>query len=114
MLEKAFIISFIVMFIWATLLKGMIFGFVRAYLETRISEYWQQPIFDCPVCMVPYYGSVAYWLLVWSAKWNGDWIEWIVVVFAAAGINQVFLKLFPHDNQKMTLMAEEINPDKKE
>lgn len=101
------------MFIWACFLEGMIFGFVRKFLEIRISEYLQQPLFDCPVCMTPYYGSVAYWLIVLSGKWQGDWIEWIIVILVAAGINTVFIKIFPHDIQRMTLTQEEII-DKKE
>jgi hypothetical protein len=89
MLEKILITALIVMFIWATMLEGMIFGKIRQWLAA-LTEFYQKPIFDCPICMVPWYGSIVYWVI-----WGNSWQEWLIVIFAAAGLNTVFVKLFP-------------------
>lgn len=92
MIEKIFIISFLTMFIWATMLEGNIFGFVRTKWFKNLPEYWQKPIFDCPICLCPYYGTALYWLI-----FGYSWQEWLIVIFCAAGVNTVFVKLFPPD-----------------
>jgi len=77
------------MFIWATFWPGMIFGGIRDLLA-NLNEKLKQPLFECPVCMCPYYGSILYWII-----WGESVKEWLIVVFAAAGMNAVFVKLFP-------------------
>jgi hypothetical protein len=89
MIEKILITSFLVMFIWASMWEGMIFGRIRAIL-TKLPEFYQKPIFDCPICQCPWYGTALYWLI-----WGQSWHEWVVVIFAAAGLNAIFIKLFP-------------------
>jgi len=91
MAEKIFIISCIVMAIWATMWEKGIFGFVRRWLK-NIPEKLQFPIFDCPVCMTMWYGSVVYWLV-----WGISIKEYIIVIIAATGLNAIFVKLFHPD-----------------
>jgi len=88
MLEQIFITSFIVMAVWSTMWEDAIFGFIRKGLQ-HLPEKLQMPIFDCPICMVPYYGSAAYWLI-----WGNNFKEYIVVIIASMGLNAVLVKLF--------------------
>lgn len=89
MIEQIIIIALLVLSIWYTFQEGEIFGFVSVYGD-RLPEKLQQPLFACNVCMSPYYGSVIYWLL-----WGNNWIEWLVVVIGAMGLNAAINKLSP-------------------
>lgn len=89
LLMQVFIVSFLVMFIWATMLEEMIFGKVRI-LFVNLNEFYKKPFFECPICMAPHYGTAIYWLL-----FGNNWKEWLIVIFIAAGINTVYVKLFP-------------------
>lgn len=97
MLEKIFIVSFIVFAIHATMEEGMIFEFVQKWYfkatknwSEKKQEYWSKPLFACPICQTPYYGSAAYWLI-----YGNSWQEWLIVIIASMGVNTVFVKLFP-------------------
>jgi hypothetical protein len=89
MLEKILITALIVMFIWATMLEGMIFGKIREWF-INLNDFYAKFVWDCPICMTPWYGSGVYWII-----WGNSWQEWLIVIFAAAGLNTVFVKLFP-------------------
>ncbi len=104
MLERSFIIAFIVTFIWASMLKGNIFGFIRTKVFVALSDYWKKPVFDCNICMTPWYGTAVYWLIVLSGKWESDWKDWLICIFIAGGINTVLNKMFVNDIQKMFLV----------
>jgi len=92
MLQHAFVIAFGVMFIWCTMLPGMIFGFVRDWFAS-LKEFWKKPLFLCVICQTPYYGSLLYWII-----FHVSWQDWLLTVFTAAGINVVFVKLFPYSD----------------
>lgn len=92
MLEQSFIISMIVMAIWFTMQEGEIFGRVQKYSHWKIAP----ALFDCPICMVPWYGSILY-VLIWGVSW-----QWPVVVIAAMGINAAINKLSPKDSIEVT------------
>lgn len=85
MLEHAAIIAMIVMAIWFTMQEGEIFGFMQRFSNWKIAP----ALFDCPICMVPYYGSVLY-VLIYGINW-----QWPVVVLCAMGINAGINKLSP-------------------
>lgn len=91
MIEKIFIVSFIVCGIWACFWESMIFGSFRR-IGGKWPEWLQAPIFDCPVCMAPYYGTIIYWVAL-----GNDWKEWIIVILSSLGLNAIFIKLFPPD-----------------
>lgn len=84
-LQRAFIIGLIVICIWACFLESMIFGKIR---DIDMPDWLAQPLWNCPICMVPYYGSVVYWLV-----FKGSIIEWILVIMVAMGINTIFVKV---------------------
>jgi hypothetical protein len=90
MLEKSILIalivvSFHVMIDW----PGMIFHGIADWSARKKMPLWfEKPVFACPICMVPYYGSFFYILCMWSS-----WREWAVVIFAAMGINTILVKL---------------------
>jgi hypothetical protein len=92
MIESILIISFIVFAVWYTMQPGEIFGRLGDWLERKLPIKLHPPVFECPVCMVPYYGSAVYWLV-----WGVSWQHWIVCVIAAMGLNVVLNKLFPPD-----------------
>lgn len=92
MIEKIVIISFIVMAIWATMWEGAIFEFVRIWGDKHLGEKPRKPIYDCPICMTPWYGSIVYWIM-----WGNGVKEWLIVIIAAMGMNAILIKLFPED-----------------
>ena len=73
-----------------TLQEGEIFGFVGKWLGTWLPPKLHQPIFDCPVCQAPWYGTILYWIF-----WHNGRKEWIICIIAAMGLNAVLVKLFP-------------------
>lgn len=78
-------ISFIVIALWCMMLNGMIFGKIR---DIKMPDWLTNPIFDCPVCQMPYYGSIFYWWLFHeSVK------DWVVVILVAMGIATIFVKI---------------------
>jgi hypothetical protein len=97
MIEKIVITALIVLSIWYSMQEGEIFGFVTEWGEKHIPEKLQQPLFACNVCLSPWYGSVIYWGLGWLRPewWSTDWVEWIVVVIGAMGVNAAINKLAP-------------------
>lgn len=93
MLEKAFIIAFIVYFIKATTWKGMIF-----YNLTQKIEHWpefvRKPLYECPICMTPWWGIVIYLVghYINLPEFSELTIQRLLfTVFVAAGINTIFL-----------------------
>lgn len=95
MLNDAFIIAFIVYFIKATTWKGMIFHGItktRAWLPEKI----RKPLFECPVCMTPWWGVIIYLIGHYAGLVEFTELSFrrvIFTVFAAAGINTFFLIL---------------------
>ena len=93
MLSTAFIIAFIVYFIKATTWQGMIFHELTNKLETW-PELIRKPLYECPVCMTPWWGLVIYL----TGHYTGlpEFAELSIqrilfTVLVAAGINTIFL-----------------------
>lgn len=91
MIEKVFICSFIVFAIWYSMQEGEIFGRLGRWLE-NLPEWMHNPVFDCPVCMTPWYGTVIYWIV-----WGGSVKEWLVVIIAAMGLSAIIVKFWTYD-----------------
>lgn len=85
MLEPIIIISLLVLAIWYTFQEGEIFGFMQRFSHWKIAP----ALFECNVCMSPYYGSVLY-ILIYGINW-----QWPVVVLSAMGVNAAINKLSP-------------------
>lgn len=92
MIEKIFIVSFIVYAIWYSYQEGEIFGKLGQWFERNLPEKIHPPVFECAVCMAGIYGAIIYWLI-----WHNDVKEWIIVNIAAIGFNAVLNKMFPPD-----------------
>lgn len=98
MIDKIFIISFLVFGINYTMKPGEIFGIVNTWFA-NMNERLKQPLYECPVCMVPYYGSVFYWS-IWEL-WlkTGKWQEWMIVTISAMGLNAIINQLSPDKDE---------------
>lgn len=82
MLEKVLITAFVSVAIWAVFLPDMILGKVREWADkVGMSEFWQKPLFTCPICMSFWYGTALYLIL-----WHASFIEWFITVFGAMGL----------------------------
>lgn len=90
MLEKSICIAVAVLCVHVIIYwPGMIFHGIADYAaRKKWPEKLEKPIFSCPICMTPYYGSVFYWVCL-----AGSWREWIVVIFVAMGINSLLVRL---------------------
>lgn len=90
MLSKILIVSFMVWAVYASMREGMIFGKVQVWFSNlRVSI--KKPLFDCVVCMAPWWGTAAYWLI-----WGNDWKESLICAIGAMGINSIITFLIPN------------------
>lgn len=89
MLEHAFIIALLVLAIWYTMSEGEIFAGLGRWFENNTPSFMHQPLFDCNICMTPYYGSLLY-IFIYGINW-----EWPIVVICAMGVNVMINKLSP-------------------
>lgn len=87
MLYDAFIIAFAVFFIHACTWEGMILEKLRE-LTFEWPQWITKPLYDCPICMAPWWGSAI--LLLMGHGWS--WVPLIV----AGGINTVIIQLMSH------------------
>lgn len=63
MIGTAFCIAFIVLFMHTTTTEGHIFNRPAQWLENHLPEWTIKPLFGCPICMTPYWGTALYLLL---------------------------------------------------
>ncbi|HEX6335026.1 MAG TPA: hypothetical protein VFZ78_12415 [Flavisolibacter sp.] len=83
-----------VYFIKSTTWKGMIFYPLAQRLRNALPEKLRKPLFECPVCMTPWWGVAIYL----AGHYTGlrEFAELtpervIFTVFTAAGINTILL-----------------------
>lgn len=95
MLEQSILTCFFVFAVWATMLEGMIFGKIREVGDDVLADWVRYPLYECPICMSFWYGSVFYWIFF------GESIKgWLVVIFGTMGLAAIiikFLKATPED-----------------
>jgi hypothetical protein len=89
MVESTFIIAMAVFFLHVSTNEGMINHWVQ-----KVAFNWptwlKKIVFDCPICMSPYYGA----LLLWSGVLpSSGWLQGAVICAAAGGINAVTVRL---------------------
>jgi hypothetical protein len=99
MIEYIIIISLIVQSIWYSMQEGEIFGGLGEWLRRHLPGRLHSPVFDCPVCMTPWYGLglLVIWFFIVGA---GPEVKlWPFVLIAAMGVNVVISKLERHDSQ---------------
>lgn len=82
----AICLAFIILFLHSTIWEGMLFEDIHE--KTYNWPKWlKKPLFDCPICMAPWVGSLL--LAIWGIS-TGSWLtapEWIAAVLVAGGIN---------------------------
>lgn len=88
-MEHIFILAMLVFAIHYTMQEGEIFGWLGDLFE-RLPNIVHQPLYDCQVCMVPWYGTIIFFIF-----WPGDLTSWIMTIIPAMGVNAVILKLAP-------------------
>lgn len=90
-MEFAAIIALSVFAIYYTMQPGEIFGKLGDWFSKHLPSAIHSPVFDCPVCMTPWYGSLLYALMIGFH----DFWSWFMAVIPAMGLNAVLVKLFP-------------------
>lgn len=86
MIQDAFIISMIILFIHSCSWEGMIFGKIQELIlpEEPISK----PIYGCPICMTPWWGTAIYWIF-----FHIGFCNWILTIGCASGISVLVIIL---------------------
>ena len=82
----AAMIAFIILFLHACTWEGMIFEDIKKYIKPEGKLY--KPIYGCPICMTPWWGTIIYWIF-----FHVSFINWLLVVGTASGISVVFVVL---------------------
>lgn len=91
MIEQSLFVSLSVLAVWATMWYEGIFEFVRLWGERRLPMKLQKPIFECPVCMTPWWGGIIYFLH------SGLTEEMPWVLLMAMGWNTLVVKFLPEN-----------------
>ena len=90
-LQLAFIISLIVLFVHACTWEGMIFHFVYTGLY-NLPDKIKKPLFDCPICMCPWWGTLIMIFGCGSGEWQAPTVfQFICILCVSGGINTVLL-----------------------
>jgi hypothetical protein len=87
-IAQAFIIAAFIQCIWYVMQQGEIFGALGNWFNKTLPDQLHNPVFACPVCMTPWYGSILYWLI-----WHESVKMWAIVVSTAMGIQIIIGKL---------------------
>lgn len=94
MIIQALTISLIVLFAHSTTWEGMINQWVKKVIEPEGMLY--KPVYGCPICMCPYWGTGLYWLI-----YGYSWQDWLLTVFTAAGFSVLWVLIIDiKDNLK--------------
>lgn len=94
MIVIALEISLIILFIHATTWDGHIFSFVRNWIDEK--KKIAKPIYNCPICMTPWYGTALYLVL-----FKFSFLEWFLTIGVAAGFSVIYVLLIEiKDNGK--------------
>jgi hypothetical protein len=67
----------------------------RFFERQQLLEKISQPLFRCPVCMVPGWGSGVYWLVWGMWQKTACWQEWLLTVICTIGFNAIVINLWP-------------------
>ena len=84
----ALYISLIVLFLHATTWNGMIFEKIKNIIKPEGMLY--KPIYGCPICMTPWWGSILYLFFFRNCL---SWTAWFWTVGAAAGFSVLWIVL---------------------
>lgn len=85
---QAIYLSLIVLFIHATTWEGMIFEKIKDYIKPKGILY--KPIYGCPICMTPWWGTLLYLIFFYNCL---SITAWLWMVGAAAGFAVIWVCL---------------------
>lgn len=88
MIEKIIIASLFSFAVWYTMQEGEIFGKLGDWFSDHLPPALHNPVFDCPVCMSFWYGSISYWIL-----FHRFVIEGLAVAICAVGLSYIITKI---------------------
>ena len=97
MLMISFIIALMIQFIHACSWEGMLLGWLNGSLW-NLTPYLRKPLFDCPICMSPWWGSL-FIVLLWAAGCIGlpGFGQWILTLLMVGGINTLIVLIARHE-----------------
>lgn len=96
-------IAALVAFGWcAAFESGEIFGKIGDWLDERLPEYLQKPLYACPKCNSFWWATLFYWVL-----WGNTWYLWLMTGVAAIGIAAVIIKIY----SPLGRMADKLDED---
>jgi hypothetical protein len=94
MIATALIISLIVLFLHATTWDGHIFEGIKKVIKPVGKIY--KPIYGCPICMTPWWGSIIY-LLFFKVGFE----HWLLTIGTASGFSVLWVLVIDiKDNTK--------------
>lgn len=106
MLEQSLIIALLVLSIWYTMQEGEIFSRGSSWIAGILPAKVHPAVFECNVCMTPWYGSALYWLIYGNSA-----IEWLIVVICAMGLNVVINKWTPDKDNNIESRVTDLEND---
>lgn len=84
MVVNALIIAMIVLFIHSTTWEGMIFEGIKKLIKPEGKLY--KPIYGCPICMTPWWGTLIYLILL---SQHPTLREWFLTIGLACGFSVI-------------------------
>lgn len=103
-MENSIIIALIIFAGHAMTWDGQIFAFVRKLIDEK--KVIAKPIYSCPICMTPYYGTILWFLFFRISyvvdagevvKIIGSVSDWFLCIAPATGLSVVSV-IFIHIN----------------
>jgi len=115
MIQTIFITALIILFFHVCTWPGMVFSFVSEALK-NVPAYLKKPLFDCPICMCPWWGPTVVACGIVGNVWHVDNVwQLAIIVASAAGINTVLIYVINQGKQlAKTLNESECNCTSKE
>lgn len=86
MIQNALAISLIIFFLHATTWDGHIFQGIRNLIDEK--SIISKPIYNCPICMSPWWGTAIY-LILFPVSFQ----DWILTVGVASGLSVISVVL---------------------
>lgn len=82
MIIQALAIALIILFVHACTWEGMIFGSVEKILPSTEGKWLWKPMYGCPICMTPWWGTLIYWIF-----FHVSILDWIMTISCAGGLS---------------------------
>lgn len=88
MLELSLIISLVTIFIHTLTKEGMLLEFIHTWLW-KLPCWLKKPLFCCPVCMTPWYGSAIIIILTLTTGLQINLFKAVLILLVAGGITSI-------------------------